>query len=122
VAARYAPRWYPASTSRLLTRRMYISLQLPSLTGSRTPVSPPRPTGGRRRAGTLPRHYFRPLAVTWMIGIPSFPIIGHSSVVSFKSGPTTRNQTTVGPPVCRGFHSALRTAASPAVCLVLRSP
>jgi hypothetical protein len=49
----------------------YCSLQPPSLTGSWPPVSPPRPTGCRRRAGALPSHYFQPVAVTWMMGIPT---------------------------------------------------
>jgi hypothetical protein len=45
---------------------------------------------------TPPRHYFRPVAVTWMMGIPIFPILqdGNSQVHSRALNSNVETNTT----------------------------
>ncbi len=48
MADRHSPGWRPASTSRLLPRRIHLPLQSPQIKGPRAALSSPRPTSPRR--------------------------------------------------------------------------
>ena len=56
MADRYSPGWRPASTSRLLPRRIHLPLQSPQIKGPRAALSSPRPTSPRRWTRALQRH------------------------------------------------------------------
>ena len=56
MADRYSPGWHPASTSRLLPRRIHLPLQSPQFKGPRAALSSPRPTSPRRWTRALQRH------------------------------------------------------------------
>src|SRR5208337_3116493 len=56
TADRYSPGWRPASTSRLLPRRIHLPLQSPQIKGPRAALSSPRPTSPRRWTRALQRH------------------------------------------------------------------
>ena len=56
MADRHSPGWRPASTSRLLPRRIHLPLQSPQIKGPRDALSSPRPTSPRRWTRALQRH------------------------------------------------------------------
>src|SRR5208337_1936975 len=71
----------PASTSRLLPRRIHLPLQSPQIKGPRAALSSPRPTSPRRWTRALQRHRqasgFQRLSDNGaMKGIPIFSKIG----------------------------------------------
>src|SRR5208337_3972305 len=56
TADRYSPGWRPASTSRLLPRRIHLPLQSPQIKGPLAALSSPLPTSPRRWTRALQRH------------------------------------------------------------------